>query len=181
VNRLVFLSFVYGLVFVAWNCTNQSSNDTSSNGDIPGVSVGVVGGEGGGGVVIADPSETAGQPSNQPALCPMDNLTRQCTCNSETGPVMGKQVCYASRGWAPCECFEVPSTIITNTDDTPVPDPVVNKGPEHFDWNRTIPSGGECLAGHYKGEFAGQYSPAPIQPRSHHDFWNIRYHGDGRV
>ncbi len=159
VNRSIYVLFVCGLLLASWNCTTTNSSDQPSNGDTP-----VVANEGTGGVVIAEPAAAGGEPVVQQTVrepaCPMNNLTQQCTCVTETGTAEGKQVCNTVRGWGPCECSEIPSTIVSRVDDTPVPDPVVNKGPEHFDWQRTMPTGGECLPGHYKGEFAGQYSPA---------------------
>jgi len=33
-----------------------------------------------------------------------------------------------------------------------------NKGPERFDWKRTIPTGGGCKAGYYEGTFSGEFN-----------------------
>lgn len=99
------------------------------------------------------------QGDTQPGPCPMENLTRQCICYADDIEAQGKQVCHTATGWGACECSAIPSTIQQTTGETQ-PDPAVNKGPENFDWHRTMPIGGSCKAGHYVGEFSGQYSPS---------------------
>jgi hypothetical protein len=110
--------------------------------------------------VSESPQPTDSEPSQPEPLCPLNNQTRQCTCDKDGEVVQGRQVCYTTRGWGACECAEIPSTVITTNDAGVAADPVNNKGPEHFDWSRTVPSGGSCKAGHYEGDFEGEYIPS---------------------
>jgi len=113
-----------------------------------------------GGDIAAEPSTAGSDPGIQLTACPTDNLTRPCKCQiDDGGEANGTQVCSTSTGWGRCQCYEVPETMI-QSDDTLAPDPQENKGPGRFDWFRTMAVGGECKAGHYKGEFSGRYSPS---------------------
>jgi hypothetical protein len=50
----------------------------------------------------------------------------------------------------------------TTIGSQPAADPPANRSSVRFDWQRTMPTGGSCEAGHYEGTFTGFYSPAII-------------------
>jgi hypothetical protein len=135
------------IVVVSFGCQKSQINETTSNrvGD-SGVEVPVVG---------------DAQTAPLGTLCPLNNQTRSCTCDKDGTPVRGRQTCDLLTGWSACECSAVPSTIIVdNADASIAADPANNKGHEDFEWNRTVPQGGLCKAGHYEGEFEGKYIPS---------------------
>ncbi len=129
-------------------------NEVHQNGGAP-AEVG-----GGGAEAPEPPAGTDSQPPPLEPLCPLNNLTQQCTCDKEGELVPGRQVCNPSAGWSACECIEVPSTIVSSTDAGVAADPASNKGPEHFDWSRVVSPGGSCKAGRYEGDFEGEYIPS---------------------
>jgi hypothetical protein len=113
-------------------------------------------------------SSGAGGDRSEPpgSACPLDNLTRECTCRHETGEDPGRQVCDTETGWSECECASVPGTVDPVDPGSTVTSPSLNEKPETFDWLRTVPSGGSCEPGHYEGAFDGSYvtgaAPFPV-------------------
>ena len=125
----------------------------------------------------ADPEGLAPHGAAQSASCAPQNLTQACSC----GALRGRQTCSGS-GWSACEC-RAPSATPTGPqpmggagapgatiNDPPtagpttgvVEDPPGNRSAVRFDWERTLPSGGSCEAGHYEGTFSGWYGPSII-------------------
>jgi len=108
--------------------------------------------------------DTDSRASQFEPLCSLNNLTQPCVCAIADGQVTpGRQACNPSTGWGPCECyseFEVPPAVITPSDAGFTADPVKNKGPERFDWQRTVALFSSCKEGHYQGKFEGQYIPS---------------------
>ncbi len=97
------------------------------------------------------------------ALCPMNNITQLCTCNQNGAEVRGRQVCSVLSGWGECQCDAAAGagTGAPGVDDPgSFADLEINKGAPRFEWQRTMPSGGSCKAGHYEGTFDGNYVPA---------------------
>ncbi|HKU42680.1 MAG TPA: hypothetical protein VJR89_31190 [Polyangiales bacterium] len=117
----------------------------------------------------AGSTQTRGQPVG--AACSPINLTQPCAC-ADGSP--GRQTCKAS-GYAPCECAArasaSPAAVGGSAGRSGGPtgpsaalatDPPANRSSVRFDWQRTVPTGGSCEAGHYEGTFTGWYSPAII-------------------
>ena len=126
---------------------------------------------------LTSPPAPTGEPPG--ASCAPVNLTKPCTC---AGGERGRQTCK-SGGFSPCECaVPVPGAAGTAAPSgtagtaggatarpgptgpsTPIAgDPPANRSSVRFDWQRTVPTGGSCEAGHYEGTFTGWYSPAII-------------------
>lgn len=125
----------------------------------------------------ADSEGGAPKGEAQGVHCAPQNLTQACSC----GALRGRQVCSAS-GWNACEC-RAPSAMSSGaqamgsagapgmtTNDPLTGDPTIavgedppgNRSSMRFDWERTVPSGGSCEAGHYEGTFTGWYGPSII-------------------
>ncbi len=130
--------------------------------------------DGGGGTGSDETASTAaGNASDAPAApgaeagakCPTNNLTQPCSCNHGDANAPGRQVCNTTLGWGSCQCEAAPESNPRGSfQDTgsyrDEVDPGTNKGPAHFTWKRTQPSGGSCKPGHYVGGFDGIYIPA---------------------
>jgi hypothetical protein len=120
-------------------------------------------------------------PKGQPAgtSCAPINQTQPCRCADDSP---GQQTCKAA-GFTQCQCAvralgtagaaavasgagnrAMPAGPATpNAPGTQVAaDPPANRSSVRFDWQRTMPTGGSCEAGHYEGTFTGFYSPAII-------------------
>jgi hypothetical protein len=149
-NKPVIFIAAIVLIVVSFGCQpSQGNNPTTTTPDS--------GGSGGAGTSIVADAQTG----QFVARCPLDNLTQSCTCDKDGTPVSGRKTCYVLTGWSTCECAEIPSTItVDNSDASIAADPANNKGPEEFEWQRTVPQGGTCKAGHYEGEFEGKYIPS---------------------
>ncbi len=80
----------------------------------------------------------------------------------------GRQTCQAN-GFSGCAC-RAPGAPIAGAGagaagagaPPPAGDPPANRSAVRFDWQRTVPSGGSCEAGHYEGTFSGIYGPSII-------------------
>jgi hypothetical protein len=121
-------------------------------------------------------------PKGQPAgtSCAAINLTQPCRC-ADDAP--GQQTCRAA-GFTQCQCAvraqgsAGSGAAIGGAGKNGMPagtaapnatmgaqlaaDPAANRSSVRFDWQRTMPAGGSCEAGHYEGTFTGFYSPAII-------------------
>jgi hypothetical protein len=111
-------------------------------------------------------------PKGQPAgtSCATINLTQPCRC-ADDAP--GQQTCKAA-GFTQCQCaIRAPGSAGSGAAAGPgapnmamgtqlAADPPANRSSVRFDWQRTMPAGGSCEAGHYEGTFTGFYSPAII-------------------
>jgi hypothetical protein len=106
-------------------------------------------------------------PVGQPvgAVCSPDNLTQACRCDNG---LSGRQSCTGS-SWSVCSCRPVAGAAAgsaapgaANTAIGADGDPVANRSSTRFDWQRTVPTGGSCEAGHYEGTFTGIYGPSII-------------------
>jgi hypothetical protein len=133
----------------------------------------------------SDPAATPPIPQGQPmgTSCAPINLTQPCRC-ADNSP--GHQTCKAA-GFTQCQCAirqpgsagsgaavggstgvgaagsAGPSGSNPNPTSTQLAaDPPANRSSVRFDWQRTMPTGGSCEAGHYEGTFTGFYSPAII-------------------
>ncbi len=102
-------------------------------------------------------AEGAAQPGSG---CAPDNQTQPCFCQTDEGPVEGRQVCSIYSGWGPCECAQAPETLVSRRGGVDLEQSALNKGPERFDWERTPPGGASCQSGHYEGGFDGFYLSA---------------------
>jgi hypothetical protein len=130
----------------------------------------------------SEPAPSSPIPKGQPAgtTCAPVNLTQPCRCADESP---GHQTCKAT-GFTQCQCAirapgaagsgaavggsvggnaaptgpNNPTSMGTQT----AADPAANRSSVRFDWQRTMPTGGSCEAGHYEGTFTGFYSPAII-------------------
>jgi hypothetical protein len=124
----------------------------------------------------ADPEASAPKGAAQGASCAPQNLTQACSC----GGLRGRQTC-SGKGWSTCECrapAKAGSQAMgaagmgggTMPNDPLGGDPMAaagedppgNRSSVRFDWERTVPSGGSCEAGHYEGTFSGWYGPSII-------------------
>ncbi len=129
----------------------------------------------------SDEDPTPSIPQGQPAgsSCAPVNLTQPCRCADDSP---GHQTCKAA-GFTQCQCAVRAagaagagaamggsaggSGTTKPNPSTPMgtrvaADPPANRSSARFDWQRTMPTGGSCEAGHYEGTFTGFYSPAII-------------------
>ena len=91
--------------------------------------------------------------------CAPAQLTQACKC---AGGLPGRQTCSAG-AWSSCACRPASNGgagtgAVGFTDG----DPSENRSAVRFDWERTVPTGGSCEAGHYEGTFSGIYGPSII-------------------
>jgi hypothetical protein len=123
----------------------------------------------------ADPEAAGPQPDPLAGhACELDNLTEACSCAAD---VRGRRTCQNTT-WGSCQCRTALPTSASNAGagaggsaaapgggpalTSAASDPAANRSTTRFDWQRTVPSGGSCEAGHYEGTFDGWYGPSII-------------------
>ena len=127
--------------------------------------------------------------------CPLTNYTQECECEMNMLP--GRQVCLES-GWGDCECLTATQAAIQMQQAIEMEvqaqlfatDPPANRSDNRFEWERTVPIGGSCEAGHYEGDFEGIYNaplafnaPIPVAsvPNTAGLVFDLAKEGDGEV
>lgn len=90
--------------------------------------------------------------------CAVNNLTQPCMCG---GASMGQQTCRGGV-FAACQCQSASGGSLAPPGQPIAGDPPANRSSVRFDWERTMPVGGSCEAGHYEGTFSGWYGPSII-------------------
>lgn len=123
------------------------------------------------------PAQTGQAANNGPVIrndgeCGTQNLTASCTC-PDKGNIPGRQICLFSV-WSACDCIEAALQAggagVTSTDtDAAVgggtavaSDPAGNSSATRFEWSRTPFALGSCKAGHYVGDFMGEYRSSVV-------------------
>jgi hypothetical protein len=107
----------------------------------------------------SEPSHAAAASGSQPVGlgCAPENLTQPCQC---ANGLRGHQSCVAGL-WNMCACRD-PAAAAGSGALATEGDPLANRSSARFDWQRTVPTGGSCEAGHYEGTFTGLYGPSII-------------------
>jgi hypothetical protein len=101
---------------------------------------------------VIDFGEAAG------SSCALDNLTQPCSCG---GASMGQRTCRDG-AFTACRCQAANGGSQAAPGEPIAGDPPANRSGVRFDWERTMPTGGSCEAGHYEGTFTGWYGPSII-------------------